>query len=75
MHETHFSLLFGTQRGLPVDIILGIPHEERTADTNELEHNTRDNFQITFDLASRNLTERGDKQAESYSNVRSYPVF
>ena len=59
----------------PVDIILGIPHVGRTADTEEFAQNTRDNLQIAFELARRNLTERADKQAEQNSKLKPYPVF
>ena len=75
MHETPFFFMFGRQPRLPVDIILGIPHVERTADTEELAQNTRDNVQIAFELARRTLTERADKQAEQKCKLKPYPVF
>ena len=73
MHETLFFLMFGRQPRLPVDIILGIPHVGRTADTEEFAQNTRDNLQIAFELARRNLTERADKQAEQKSKLKTVP--
>ena len=75
MQETPFFFVFGRQPRLPVDIIIGIRHEGRTANTEEFAQNTRDNLQIAFELARRNLTERADKQAENNSKLRSYPVF
>ena len=75
MHDTPFFQMFGRQPRLPVDIILGIPHVGRTADTEEFTPNTRDNLQIALHLARRNLTERADKQAEENSKIKPYPVF
>ena len=75
MHETPFIFMFGRQSRLPVDIILCIPHVGRTADTEELAQNTRDNLQIAFELARKNLTERADKQAQQNSKLKPYPVF
>ena len=43
--------MFGRQPRLPVETFLGIPHEERTADTEEFQPNTQDIFQIVFELA------------------------
>ena len=74
MHETPFFLMFGRQPRLPVDTILGIPHVGRTADTEELALNTRDNLQIAFELARRKLTERADKQAEQNSKLNRTSV-
>ena len=75
MHDTTFFLMFGRQPRLPVDIILGIPHVGRTADTEEFTQNTRDNLQIAFHFARQNLTERANKQAEENSKLKSYPMF
>ena len=75
MHETPSFLMFGRQPRPPIDIILGIPHERRAADTEEFAQNTRDNLQIAFELARRSLTERADKQAEQNSKLKPYPVF
>ena len=71
VHETPFFLVFCTQHRLPVDIILRIPHEIRTTDTEEFAQNTRANFQTAFKLTCRNLTERADKQAEKSIKFRS----
>ena len=75
MHETLFFLMFGRQPRLPVDMILGIPHVRRTADPEEFAPNTRDNLQIAFELARRNLAQRADKQAEQNDKLKPYPVF
>ena len=75
MHDTPFFLMFGRQPRLPVDIILGIPHVGRTADTEEFSQNTQTSLQIVSELARRNLTERADKQAEQNRKLESYPVF
>lgn len=67
--------MFGRQPRLPVDIILGIPHVGATANTEELAKDTRENLQIAFELARRNLTERTTKQATSNSKLKPIPVF
>ena len=74
MHETPCSLTFGRQPRFPVNIILGIPRVEITKDTAEFAQTTRDNLQIAFELARRNITDRADKQAEQNSNLKLYPV-
>ena len=75
VHDMPFFLMFGRQPRVPVDIIIGIPHVGRTADTEELAQNTGDNLQIAFELARRNVTERADKQAENNRKLKPYPVF
>ena len=67
--------MFGRQARLPVDIILGIPHVGGTADTEVFAQNTRDNLQLAFELARRNLTERETKQAADNDKIAPYPVF
>lgn len=56
MYETPFFLMFGKQPQFPADRVPDIPHVGRTADTEELTHNTWVNFQIAFEVARRNLT-------------------
>ena len=76
MHETPFFSKFGRQARLLVDIILGIPHDEgNTADTEVLAQGTRDNLQIAFELARRNLTEHATRQVANNGKLAPYPVF
>ena len=67
--------MFDRRARLPVDKLLGIPHVENTADTEVFAQNIRDNLQIEFELAHRNLTERATKQAASNEKFAPYPVF
>ena len=69
MHETPFFLTFGRQARLPIDIIFGIPHVGRSTTTEEFAHSTRENLQIAFELARRNLSERIDKQKAKNSKL------
>ena len=75
MHETPFFSMFGRQARLPVDIILGIPHEGSTAGTDVFAQDTRDNIPIAFEFARRILTERATRQAADNDRLAPYPVF
>ena len=70
MLETPFYLMFGRQPRLSVYLFLGIPRVGRTADNKEFARNTRDDLQIAFELARRNLNERAGKQAEQNSKLK-----
>lgn len=73
--ETPFFLMFGRQATLPVDIILGARGGTPPADHTEYSKQTRDNLQLAFEFARRNLTERADKQAQANKRLPPYPVF
>ena len=75
MHETPFFLTFGRQERLPTEIIFGIPHVGRSVTKEEFAHSTRDNLQIAFELARRNLSERINKQKANNSKLPPIPEF
>ena len=75
IHETPFFLIFGRQAQLPINIIFGIPHVGRSTTTEEFAHSTRENLQIAFELAPRNLSERRNKQKANNSKFPPIPDF
>ena len=75
MHATPFFLTFGRQARLPIGIIFGILHVSRSTTTKEFAHSTRENLQIAFELARRNLSERIDKQKATNSKLPPIPEF
>ena len=70
-----FFSMIGRQARLPFDIIFGIPHVGRSTTTEEFAHPTRENLQIAFELARRNLSERIDKQKANNSKLPPIPEF
>ena len=57
IHETLFVLMFVRQARLPIDVIFGIPHAGRSTTMEKFAYSTRENLQIAFELACRNLSE------------------
>ena len=56
-------------------MMFGIPHVGRSTTTEEFAHSTRENLQIAFELARRNLSERIDKQKANNSKLPPIPEF
>ena len=52
-----------------------IPHVGRSTTTEEFAHSTRENLQIAFELARRNLSERTNKQKANNSKLPPIPEF
>ena len=76
MHETPFFLIFGRQAKLPINIIVGIPHNVgRSTTTEEFDHFTRENLQIASKLARRNSSERVDELKANNSKLPPIPEF
>ena len=75
IHETPFFLMFGRQARLPINIIFGIPHVGRFTTTEEFTHSTRENLQIAFELARRNLSEQINKENANNSQLPPIPEF
>ena len=67
--------MFGRQARLPIDIIFGIPHVGRSTTTGGFAHSTRENLQIAFELARRNLSGRIDKQKANNIKLPPIPEF
>ena len=67
--------MFGRHARLPIVIIFGIPHVGRSTIAEKFAHPTRENLQIAFDLARRNLSERIDKQKANDSKLPPIPEF
>ena len=67
--------MFGEHAKLPIDIIFGIPPVGRSIPTEEFAHSTRENLQIAFELARRNLSERIIKQKANNSKLPPIPEF
>ena len=67
--------MYGRQARLTIGIFFGIPHVGRSTTTEEFAHSTRENLQITFELARRNLSERVDKQKANNSKLPPIPEF
>ena len=72
-HETPFLLMFGRQARLSIDTIFGIPYVGRSTTTEEFAHSARENLQIAFESARRNLSERINKQKANNSKLS--PIF
>ena len=75
MHETLLFLMFGRQARLSNGIFLGITHVGRSTTTDKFAHFTRENMQIAFELARRNLSERVHKQKSNDSKLLPIPEF
>ena len=67
--------MFGRQARLPVEKILGVPHEGSTANTDVFAQDTRYNLQMASELTRRNMTERATRQAAGNDKLAPYPVF
>ena len=65
VHETPYFVLFGRQRRLSVDIILGIHEENQAAPPEEFPKETHENLQLGFELARQHARPFGYSQNPS----------
>ena len=75
MHETPFFFMLGRQARLPIGIIFDIPYVGISTTTEEFAHSTREDLQIAFELARRNLSARINKQKASIFKLPPIPEF
>lgn len=74
MRESPFFSIFGREGRCLLDITSPILHVGSTAANVVFAQNTRDNLQIAFELARRNLPERATKKAAGKTKLAPYPV-
>ena len=72
MLKTPFLFMLRRQARLPIDIIFGIPDAGGSIPTEKFAHSTKENLQIAFELARRNLYKRIDKQKAYNSKFLLY---
>ena len=72
LEETPHFIYFDHRASFPVDIILRIPYIVGSGTRLGCSRRTVENLQLAYEIASRNLQERTDKQAES-KEIVSFP--